>query len=59
MLPGFELSRDLGGKRFIEELLNIFPADCKEAGFEFDKNCGGSIVKHNLPSSLMIDSSTI
>ena len=45
-----------GENKSIEELLDIFPADCKEAGFEFVKNCGGSIVKLNLPPSHMIDS---
>ena len=58
-ISGSELSRDWGENRFIEELLNVFPADCKEAGFEFVKNCGGSIVKPNLPHSRMIDSSII
>ena len=34
----FELSKDWGENRFIKELLNVFPADCKEDGFEFVKN---------------------
>ena len=37
VMSGFELSRNWGENRFIKELLNVFPADCKD-GFEFVKN---------------------
>ena len=56
VISGFELIRDWGENILIEELLDIFSADCKEAGFEFVKNCGGSIVKPNFLPSRMIDS---
>ena len=41
-----DLSRDWGENRFIEELLNVFPTDWKEAGFEFVKNCGGGLLSN-------------
>ena len=49
VISGFDLSRDWGENKLIEELLTVFPADYKEAGFEFVKNCRGSVVKPNLP----------
>ena len=36
--------------------MNIFPDYCKEAGFEFVKNCGGSVVRPNLPPNRTINS---
>ena len=39
VISGSELSIDQGESRFIEELLYVFLADCKEAGLEFVKNC--------------------
>ena len=59
VISGSDLSRNWGENKFFEELVNVFPADYKEAGFEFVKNCGGSVVKPNLPHSRMIDSNTI
>ena len=38
VISRFELSKDWGENGFIEELLNVLPADCKEDGFEFVKS---------------------
>ena len=56
VISGFEVNKEWDNVKLTAELLNIFPDYCKEAGFEFVKNCGGSVVRPNLPPNRTIDS---